>query len=441
MCDTIVAMHSRTADGSVLFGKNSDREPNEAQVLTFIPHQVHNGDARIQCTYIEIPQVRETNAVLLSRPFWMWGAEMGVNEYGVSIGNEAVFTKEPKQKQGGLLGMDMLRLALERASTAFDALQLIIQLLEDYGQGGNCGFKHRLFYHNSFIIADHTDAWVLETAGEHWAAVKVRDYYTISNGLTIGNKYDYVSHGLVENAVEKGWCRNKTEFNFSRCYSDFIYTKFSSCKIRQKRSSALISGDDLLTPAMMMSTLRDHGMHTIRNWHPAPAGMKTLCVHAGFGPTRNSQSVGSLIMHLDNKLDTAWVTGTSAPCTGIFKPVWLNAGLPDLGADPEGTYDASTMWWKHEELHRAVLQDYPARGSVFLELRDLLEKEFLEGVGAINLDDPVTLLDYSSTCFRKAADFTDDMVPLVNDVPARDKLPLFYQLAWKKYNNQAKIPI
>ena len=142
---------------------------------------------------LQIPQVRETYAVLLSRPFWMWGAEMGVNEYGVTIGNEAVFTKEPKQKDGGLLGMDMIRLALERASTARGALEIIINLLDTYGQGGNCGFTHPFFYHNSFIIADPEHAWVLETAGEYWAALKVKDYYSISNGLTIGADYDLAS--------------------------------------------------------------------------------------------------------------------------------------------------------------------------------------------------------------------------------------------------------
>ncbi|RLE94467.1 MAG: hypothetical protein DRN04_03505 [Thermoprotei archaeon] len=60
------------------------------------------------------------------------GAEMGVNEYGLAIGNEAVFTKEPYSKTG-LTGMNMLRLALECCKTAEEALNFIIGLLEKYG--------------------------------------------------------------------------------------------------------------------------------------------------------------------------------------------------------------------------------------------------------------------------------------------------------------------
>jgi secernin len=128
MCDTIVALGNRTADGIALFAKNSDREPNEGQYLEWIPRTSHPPGATVRCTYQEIPQVEETYAVLLSRPFWMWGCEMGLNEHGVVIGNEAVFTKEPYAKTG-LLGMDMMRLALERSTDARQALDLIIELL------------------------------------------------------------------------------------------------------------------------------------------------------------------------------------------------------------------------------------------------------------------------------------------------------------------------
>ena len=90
MCDTMVALPPVTADGSVIFAKNSDRERNEAQATEFHPAAMHPPDAMLRVTRIAIPQVRRTRAVLISRPCWMWGAEMGANEHGVVIGNEAV---------------------------------------------------------------------------------------------------------------------------------------------------------------------------------------------------------------------------------------------------------------------------------------------------------------------------------------------------------------
>ena len=85
MCDTFVMMPEMTADGSVIFGKNSDREPNEAQALEYYPPAQYPPGQKLKCTYLEIPQVRETFATLVSRPFWMWGAEIGANEKGVTI--------------------------------------------------------------------------------------------------------------------------------------------------------------------------------------------------------------------------------------------------------------------------------------------------------------------------------------------------------------------
>ena len=112
MCDTLGVLHGSYA----LFGKNSDRSPNEAQVTELYPARIYDG-GEVACTYRLIPQARETLGVLLSRPVWMWGAEIGVNEAGVAIGNEAVVTKGPYGKPA-LTGRDLLRLALERAESA-----------------------------------------------------------------------------------------------------------------------------------------------------------------------------------------------------------------------------------------------------------------------------------------------------------------------------------
>ena len=184
MCDTLVSL---TDDGP-LFAKNSDRDANEAQVLRWYAAADHAPGARVQTTWTEIDQVPHTYAVLLSQPWWMWGAEIGANERGVVIGNEAVFTRRTGDHgDGSLLGMDLVRLALERATDAEDAVVTIVNLLEEHGQGGSCSFEHpRFSYDNSFLIVDPERAIVLETAGRHWATEHVVGRgRSISNGLTI----------------------------------------------------------------------------------------------------------------------------------------------------------------------------------------------------------------------------------------------------------------
>jgi dipeptidase len=181
MCDTMVTV----APGRMLFAKSSDRDPNEVQLLSWHPARTHAPGETVRCTHLTIPQATATHAVVLSRPFWMWGAEMGANQHGVVIGNEEVFTDEPCA-DSGLTGMDLLRLALERAATAADAVSAIGALLEQHGQGGGCGHEHPRFrYHSSFLIADARGAFILETIGRRWLAHAVSGSTSISNALTL----------------------------------------------------------------------------------------------------------------------------------------------------------------------------------------------------------------------------------------------------------------
>lgn len=455
MCDTLVAVGDATADGSVILAKNSDREPNEAHVLCHVPRVEHEPGTRVQCTYLEIPQAAQTYEVLLSKPFWLWGCEMGVNEFGVAIGNEAVFTKEPLDQEPGLIGMDLIRLALERSETSQEALNVIVQLLEMYGQGGNCGFRHELYYHNGFIIADPEEAWVLETAGKFWAAERVQGTRSISNGLTIGREWDRASPGLVERAVERGWCRSRSDFHFARCYSDRLYTPLNGCRARHERSTALLENEaGSITPRAMTRFLRDHGRKAKADprWNPGRGLlMETLCVHAGFGPTRPSQSTGAMVAHLTPELPTCWVTGTSATCTGIFKPVYLGgAGLPELGPEPDGTYDPEPLWWRHERLHREVIRDYPTRLPLYRRERDDLEDRFLKeareqrqflqerpsdsSAAAAQAD---RLADFTASCFERAQEATENWSEAVSSVPIRQRPPLPFRIAWRRFNRQA----
>jgi secernin len=441
MCDTMVAVGSATADGSVIFAKNTDREPNEAHMLALLPGESHEPGSTVMCTYIEIPQVEQTYAIMLAKPFWMWGTEMGANEKGVVIGNEAVFTRVPYEKGPGLTGMDLMRLALERSLTARQAVDTIIHLLEEYGQGGNCGFTHKFFYHNSFIVADPYQAWILETAGKQWALEKVRGVRSISNALTIGSEWDQASPEIVAYAREKGWCKQGQDFNFADCYSDPLYTRLGDGIPRQCRSMDLLNKKGSITVETMMKILRDHGSQA-----DSPLILRQgilgadICMHAGYGPVRNSQTTGSMVSHLLPTQQTHWLTGTAAPCTSLFKPVWLDSGLPDTGPVPRGTYDHATLWWRHEALHRQVIRDYAARISIFQQERDQLEKSFIRNTQQVTGRGENERALFSKRCFSQGEEATRNWTNQVRAAEIKSRPGRLYQAAWRSFNRKARFP-
>jgi dipeptidase len=395
MCDTVAIVRS---DG-VLFAKNSDRDPNEAQLLDWQPRQTFAPDARLRATYIEIPQVAETHAILISRPYWMWGAEIGSNEFGVTIGNEAVFTRQPYAKSG-LTGMDLVRLGLERARTADQAVQTMVAMLEKHGQGGGCGHEQRAFtYHNSLMVADPHEAFVLETAGRHHAVESIRGARSISNGLTIPG--------------------------FAERHGDWIKTHISGCRTRRNRTQQI--ADKSTSVADLMRLLRDHGADDglpHYAWHNG--GLNAPCVHAG-GRLAASQTTASWVADLRKCAVQHWVTASAAPCTSLFKPVEVTTPL-DLGPEPTDRFDAATLWWRHERLHRAVAANPAELMPAFVAERDAIERQWLD------MPPP------SADAFADADRLLDRWTRRVLQTPAADVRPGFVRRYWAKRNQRAHFP-
>ncbi len=385
MCDTLATVGP---DG-VLFAKNSDRDANEAQFLDWQPRRSYSPGTRLKCTWIEIPQVAETNAVLLSRPYWMWGAEMGSNEHGVTIGNEAVFTRQ-KYAATGLLGMDLLRLALERAATAEAAVQTIVGLLETHGQGGACSLARPGFtYHNSFIVADPLRAFVLETAGKFHAVEEIHGARSISNGLTIDG--------------------------FAQRHSDRIKSRVAACRLRQGRTQHLAG--QAAGPAELMRALRDHGEgHNVPKHSWFNGGLGAPCVHAG-GLVASSQTTASWVADLRSGTRRHWVTATAAPCTSLFKPAYVEQPV-DVGLAPGARADDS-LWWRHERLHRIAMRDPERILPLFESERDTLETAWLAN--------PPNSQDAFDEADRLESSWTDAVVAHATE---RDVRPRFVQRYW-----------
>ena len=378
MCDTLVALGNSTKDASVIFGKNSDRPNDEVQLISYNPRTTYSKNEKLNCTYITIPQVSETYAVLLSQPWWMWGAEMGANEFGVVIGNEAVYTHEPL-KEIGLLGMDLLRLGLERGNSARKSLDIITSLLERHGQGGGCSFNDPSWmYHNSFIIADPNEAYVLETADKWWIVEKVKSVRSISNGITIRGKGDIRRNGIIQHSIEKGYCKDDNDFDFAYTFSGSPISITPSPYSRGGKSTLLLNKNaGNITPQMMMGFLREHH-----------AG---ICIHGGF------ESTGSQISHLHNEnYSVHWLTGSTLPCMSIYKPyVFPLEGQKYYKPGPYQKIDPDWFWCKHTtsipikrkaELNHIEKKLLSSMHYILNRKTAISEENFMEKVKSLNLE-------------------------------------------------------
>lgn len=383
-CDTWVALKDATADGSVILVKNSDRPTMEAQPLVQIPRAKHPAGSKVKCTYIEVPQVTETNEILLSKIWWAFGGEHGMNEHGVAIGNEAVWSKEPYQWNDGLLGMDLLRLGLERGKTAYEAMHVMTTLLEKYGQSGDAEHPRewgKANYHNSFIIADPNEAWVLETGGRFWAAKRLTSgFFSISNIYSIENDWDEASPDLVDHAVKKGWSKSAAEFNFARDYGDYWTAESKNpgdMQIRRNSTLACLKRDySRITAASMMTINRQHHEGTIAapRWGAAETFWATPCMHDN--SRRPYHSAASMAAHLRSGmpplLRQVYWASFSNPCCNIFKPFYFHGvKVPETYGKGTSTYSADSPWWWANRLKLLCDLNYravnPAVRAVFDE--------------------------------------------------------------------------
>ena len=436
MCDTMVALGNSTLDGSVIFAKNSDRQPNEPLLTIRVPRKQYPTGSRLRCTYIEIDQVEETHEVLLLKPSWMWGAEMGCNEYGLNIGNEAAFTRV-KQGPESLLGMDMLRLALERCRSSEAALDLLIYLLERYGQGGNCGYEKKFYYHNSFLIADPTSAWVLETAGPYWAAEKVESVRSISNRLSIGSRYDRSHPDLVKHAVDKGWCKGEADFNFARCYTDPLVTRFSGSQQRESISSCILQEEKgQITSGTMKRILRTHE-DALEGKQFTRHSLKSVCMHAGF--IFGDHTTGSYVAELKDNGSTYLITGGSTPCIALYKPYWMIDG-EKFSFSEDDAEDACHFWLQREKLHRAALENRVKDLAGYLQERDRIEKQVdseLTGLDPSSAD-PDRLNDIMARALAAEEELLAETLSGIDfkDNQGKIKGNFYFRYYWKKQNKK-----
>ena len=436
-CDTWVALPDATKSGFTIFGKNSDRPLFDCQPLVFYPRETWPVGSKLDLGRLTVPQVEETYATMGSSPYWCWGYEEGINEYSVVIGNEGIWTKvfteeiaayiEGKEQEYGPTGMDLIRLGLERGKTAREALEVIAGLIEKYGQFGSgtpTGTVIEGGYHNSYIIADPNEAWVLETAGNHWVAKRFSTGITsISNTLSIEKDWDIASSGLVDYAIEKGWWpKDKVDvFDFTKAYSDDRPVN------KEKRKRALVRA------TCSRNLLIEKEGNITLGW------MKQIARDRSSTPSidldQTASSCIAILPKTTEELPVFWWC-PATPSNSCYVPFFIQGSkLPEIVSDA-GTYgkvieqpskvkvdefSSDSYWWLFRDLCNKVRVNYEDRNPIVRAEFDILEKDFKTGTADIinkavelrkagNVNKAVKVLDdYTAECVERVLEKLNEL--------------------------------
>lgn len=201
--DMVVALAHATAENQTLFGHN-DNSPVQASPRTLVRTQgrTHATGEEIETPHLRLPQSRQTWSVLATRCGHRWGYQHGFNEHGLVVGVTSIHTKLV-QPEPGLTGPDLVRLALERANSAHQAVEVVTDLIARHGQGPAQG--HEDEPDAALLIADAGEAFVLEAGGHHWALTHVHSVRAASDVCLLRQDWDRLARGLSDLAIQKGW--------------------------------------------------------------------------------------------------------------------------------------------------------------------------------------------------------------------------------------------
>lgn len=366
-CDSLVALGTRTVSGHTLFAKNSDRPAGECQPFFHAPARRSAPGARLRCQAIEIDDVPETFALTGARPWWLWGLEHGVNAMGVAIGNHTIFTRDAVADTG-LLGMDLVRLGLERGASAEAAVHVIIELIERHGQGGSGYADTHWPYHNSFLVADAHDAWLLEASSSRWALKRAGNSGALSasNHASIGTDWDLLGHDTIEHAVARDWWPEPTgvRFDFARAYrsTDIAPPVISSG--RYATTCRALAGP-ALDIASVQRVMRDHygsGDVHLPGAMPDDERFFSVCMHADPVGTTTASMVVELHGNRTGPL-IAWMA-LANPCVSPYLPVFVGTPLPAELAQGAGDAASGGAWHRFKALLGEVEKDFDGRAPL-----------------------------------------------------------------------------
>jgi dipeptidase len=308
-CDMLVALSRATTEGGTLFGHNCNRRGGEDVALLRVPGRAFAPGETVSVGPVTLPQVRRTWTVLAGRYADHWGYQHGLNEHGVSLGVTTIHTRRRAAKPA-LTGPDLARLALERAASARQAVEVVTDLASRHGQGtGEEGRDAAL------LLADGREAYVVEMFGGHWAVQQVGAVRAVSAVCHLRQDWDQLSPGLADLAIAQGWWpANGSKLDFAGAVA--ADTTDTAALRRWGWATLLLEQhQERIDLPLLRRVLSDHDAQASwcrhANAPAAPRTVASLITQCGPGDT----------------LPVAWCS-FGPPCQSVYVPFLLVGELP-----------------------------------------------------------------------------------------------------------------
>jgi dipeptidase len=369
----------------------------------------HAPDEKIRAQWIDLPQARQTFAVLGQQSARLWGFNHGVNEHGVAIGHVSHRSRLANTR-AGLTATDLVRLGLERARTARQAVDVIAELVERYGQGAFPDCPPEAAQDASLLIADAQEAFALECAGRYWVLQEVQEVRAASNLALIRQDWNRIAPGLSSHAIGQGWWPGDgSKLDFAAAVSDNPVGEASALRRWGRLTLLLQEQSGHIDTAFLRRILSDHyeGMHS--EVDPLrPDGRPTpICQH----PTRagGQATAASCVIELGGQADDpsiAWCA-FGPPCSSVYFPLLLDGELPAPLTDFQVESGVESLWrrvWRLSERLRQGPELWGQVHSSFSILQARIDQEtdeFLEEMRTLRQRDELTSLHRLASFFMQ----------------------------------------
>jgi hypothetical protein len=254
--------------------------------------------------------------------------------------------------QRGLIGTDLVRLGLERAASARQAVDLITDLIGRYGQGVYAGCSPEDRHDAALLIADRREAFAIEASGSYWVYQEIQQVRAMSDVSTVHQDWDRIARGLAGYAIESCWWPGDgSKLDFAQAVGGGLAADTSALRRWGRATLLLEEQNGWIDLACVRRLLSDH-YETAEDDVDLPAddtGPVPLCRHQG--PRRTA---ASLIASL-GEVPVAW-HAMGPPCTSVYFPVLLDADLPPaLG--PAGPARGGWVAARLRQLHDQIGSD------------------------------------------------------------------------------------